>query len=158
MATLNNLLTDLGELNKKIAVIAKKYGYVYEDDFGALEYDDNDPDQHFMESELREVLDNLAQAHASIQYLRTPIEHTGPLTKDENGRYCCGNRTYTSGSSIELMVPALNRDGDSVEAWRSGRIEYSSKRGDYYFVQDPEISLEGRLARYREYRSPEAFY
>ena len=154
MATLDNLLADLGELNKKIAVIAKKYGYGYEDDFGGIKYDDSDPDQNFLDRELLEAMDSLAQVHAAVRHLQAPIAYVGPLEKDEYGRYHCGDRDYSSGSAIEIMAPSSNQDGDPIEVWRYGRLEYDHKRGDYYFYEDPEIELDGRLARYRERLAP----
>ena len=150
MANFNDLLKDLRELSWKIERLARKYGYIHEDDFGAIEYDKNDPDQNFLDYLLLETMDDLAQAHATVRYLSTPVAFTGPLVKDEYGRYHCGDREYSSGSAIEIMAPTSNWDGDPVEAWRYGRLEYDHKRGDYYFYEDPEIEIEGRLARYRE--------
>ena len=158
MAKFDDLLKDLGDLNRQIEAIARKYGYNYGDDFGGVKYDDSDPDQNFLDRELLEAMDSLAQVHASIRHLQAPIAYVGPLEKDEYGRYHCGDRDYSSGSSVELMVPTSNKDGDPIEAWRYGRLEYDHKRGDYYFYEDPEISIEGKLARYRERLAPVSFY
>lgn len=66
----------------------------------------------------------------------------GFLKHNLQGRYEIQNGTYfTSGESIELLVN---------DAWIMGRIEYSHKHEDYYFIANDGkqiYGLTGKKAR-----------
>lgn len=67
----------------------------------------------------------------------------GVLKHNSQGRYEISGITYfTSGEAIELFLD---------HQWVKGRIEYSYKYQDYYFINEDEgiymYSLAGKLAR-----------
>lgn len=73
---------------------------------------------------------------------------TGILRHNDQGRYSFENGTYfTSGEPIELW-------NEVREEWMDGRIEYSHKHEDYYFVNEVEgiyiYYLYGCKARVKE--------
>lgn len=69
--------------------------------------------------------------------------HEGFLKKNEQGRYSFSDGYYfTSGDTIEIFTD---------DVWIKGRIEYSQKEEDYYFLNEDEgiyiYSLDGLKAR-----------
>lgn len=69
----------------------------------------------------------------------------GILTHNDYGRYEIKGQSYfTSGESLELYVDGL---------WIKGRMEYSQKKKDYYFISVDEVhtyDLTGIKARCEE--------
>lgn len=78
--------------------------------------------------------------------------HTGILKCNDQGRYTFEDGYYfTSGDSIEIFVD---------EEWLKGRIEYSHKYEDYYFLNEEEgiyiyhlsgVEAKGHEIDYSEY-------
>lgn len=57
-------------------------------------------------------------------------EHIGILTHNQQGRYCLQDNYYfTSGDPIEIYYDDM---------WLIGRMEYSQKYQDYYFLNEDE--------------------
>lgn len=60
---------------------------------------------------------------------------TGYLKHNSQGRYeIPGVAYFTSGEPIELLVDDL---------WTKGRIEYSHRDSDYYFIAEDDKKIHG---------------
>lgn len=152
MKTIDELTEELKKLNSSLKSIVKASTYSEYDDLSGLEYDRTDPEQLFLVEEYRGILDKLESVSRSISYLQQPIAYSGKLTKQENGRYSCGEYELTSGSGLEVLEPCelLNSEGVFVDGyrWTSTRLEHNGN--DYYLVGVQADSLEGMQARIRE--------
>lgn len=59
----------------------------------------------------------------------------GYLQHNSQGRYEIANATYfTSGEPIEILVDGI---------WTKGRMEYSHKDEDYYFIAEDGFQVHG---------------
>lgn len=58
----------------------------------------------------------------------------GYLQHNSQGRYTIPGTYFTSGESIEILVDGF---------WTKGRIEYSHKDEDYYFISEDGIEVHG---------------
>ena len=113
-----------------------------------LEYDRTNPEEVFLKRELSEIVGYLNNAAQNMNYLDKPVKEEGTLVKDENGRYCIGNKTLTSGHCAEFLLPIeSDEEGNPVYTWVFSRVEHNGK--DYYIYRYPQFSMQGIRARYR---------
>lgn len=144
MNDLEKLLSDAGNLSKSIGELLKKSTYDRYDDLSGLDINYDDKEQRFLLEELKIILDKLDIAKDRIDYLNKPIQHIGELSKNNRGRYELGDKEFSSGNLIEVLV----YDGFyEEERWVRTRVEHNSK--DYYLVGFSDIPMQGLLAKIR---------
>ena len=120
MNTLNELVNELYNVNMKIKQIIKAAQYETYDDLSGLNYDSSNPDDAFLITELRGIMDKLETASCNIDYITRPIKGVYTLHKNRSGRY----------------------------EWAASRVEHDGD--DYYIVGYPDIKLDGLKIRLRE--------
>lgn len=155
MRTISDLYGELKKLNSSLESIITASNYSEYGDLSGLELDAKDPEQRLLREELRSILDYLERASSNISYLSQPIEYSGKLHKQDNGRYMLDGYELTSGSGLEALLPCEIYDTEQEDyiagvEWVASRIEHNGK--DYYLVGYPDLKLEGLQARKRERR------
>lgn len=104
-------------------------------------------DDYFLANELFAVMREIESANHLLDFLSRKITGEYTIHKNSRGRYECEAREFTSGSVIEYY--AYDEYYERYQ-WVKSRVEYDSKRGDYYIVGANELSLEGIKVRIRE--------
>lgn len=144
MNDLEKLLSSMRSLSYEIGGLLKQSTYTEYDDLSGLEINYDDADQLFLLDELKEVMEKLDDVKMDIDYLNGPIKHIGTLEKNENCRYEAGNREYTSGSGIEVLIYDDWREKDCLV---KTSVEHNGN--DYYLVGYKNVSMNGLMVRVR---------
>ena len=145
MENIKDLVNELYTVNMKIKQVVKASNYEEYDDLSGLKYDSSNPDDAFLVTELRGILDKLNDASRNIDYITRPVKGVYTLHKNRNGRYECSAREFTSGYGIEFYH--YNDFYERYE-WAASRVEHNGN--DYYIVGYPGVSLDGLKIRLRE--------
>lgn len=145
MTDLEKILSSASSLSWKIGEILKESKFEEYDDLSGLNINSNDEEQLLLQDELRSILDHLEKAKRGIDYLNRPITYTGYLNKNSRGRYESGDKEYTSGSGIEVLI---YDDFYEKTRWVKTRVEHNGE--DYYLVGCRDISLQGLKVRIRK--------
>ena len=143
--TINELTTSLQELNKQISRVLRESRFADYDDLSGLDLDYENPEERFLLTEYREIMDSLDQVNRALNYLKRPIKGTYILHRNSRDRYECECREFTSGNSIEAYI--FDEYSERFE-WIASRIEHNGS--NYYIVGYPETELEGLKIRIRE--------
>ncbi len=144
MNDLEKVLSCAKNLSKEIGELFKKSTYEDYDDLSGLEINYDDEEQLLLLDEFRSILDKLATAKRDIDYLNTTVKYIGFLQKNSNGRYEAGNKEFTSGNGIEVLI---HDDFYDKERWTKTRVEHDGK--DYYLVGYSDIPMQGLKVRIR---------
>lgn len=141
---LNELKSKIIQVDGRIKEVLKESGYL---EFGEMDvdYDNNNPDESFLATELQRLLHYLDDVHSTISYLQQPIIHEGYLQLQDNGRYVCDGVELTCGSALEVLIEDYF---DNHLEWVASRLE--ADHGQYYLVVKPNLKLDGIRARIRE--------
>ncbi len=105
----------------------------------------NDPEQLFIQSEFKGVLDKLGSVSDRLDYLSRPIIGKYKLQKNNMGRYECAGHEYTCGCVIEYL---MYDEFLEKHIWILDRIEHNGN--DYYAVRNKDLKLKGLIVRLRE--------
>ncbi|OTN83995.1 hypothetical protein A5819_003545 [Enterococcus sp. 7E2_DIV0204] len=145
MKKLNECLAASKVLSGEIKRTFREMGYKDEEDFYDIDTHAFTPDESLMYNELRKAFAKLEDFNYILEYLNSPIQFTGTLRENENGRFELENGyEFTSGSRIEALVYF---DFDDTEAWVRTSVE-SNEKG-YYLVGYNNIPLAGLKVRVR---------
>lgn len=152
MKNINELFIELKKIDGSLRSVLKESKFYEYDDLSGLDFDKADPEQRFLQEELRQALDCLEKADRIIKNLEAPIRYSGKLRKQSNGRYSLDGRELSSGYCIEVLAPCEYYDckkDDYVEGreWVSTRIEHNGD--DYYLVGYSKVKMDGLEARIR---------
>ena len=145
MNDLEKVLSSASILSWKIGAILIESKFEEYDDLSGLNIDSNDEEQLLLQDELRSILGHLENAKRDIDYLNKPIAYTGYLQKNSRGRYETGDKEYTSGNGIEVLI---YDDFYEKNRWVKTRVEHNGK--DYYLVGYGNISMQGLKVRIRK--------
>ncbi len=145
MNDLEKVLSSASSLSCKIGAILNESKFEEYDDLSGLNIDSNDEEQLLLQDELRSILGHLENAKRDIDYLNKPIAYTGYLQKNSRGRYETGDKEYTSGNGIEVLI---YDDFYEKNRWVKTRVEHNGK--DYYLVGYGNISMQGLKVRIRK--------
>lgn len=145
MNDLEKVLSSASILSWKIGAILNESKFEEYDDLSGLNIDSNDEEQLLLQDELRSILGHLENAKRDIDYLNKPIAYTGYLQKNSRGRYETGDKEYTSGNGIEVLI---YDDFYEKNRWVKTRVEHNGK--DYYLVGYGDISMQGLKVRIRK--------
>ena len=145
MNDLEKVLSSASILSWKIGAILIESKFEEYDDLSGLNIDSNDEEQLLLQDELRSILGHLENAKRDIDYLNKPIAYTGYLQKNSRGRYETGDKEYTSGNGIEVLI---YDDFYEKNRWVKTRVEHNGK--DYYLVGYGDISMQGLKVRIRK--------
>lgn len=149
MIKANEVITELKSISDRISKIAKMTGYVEYEDLSELDIDRTDPNDIFIERELRFMLETLGDIQGNIDYLALPVNLVGTLFRNADGRYETEHGNYyTCGSIIEYL--SHDERLHDYPFWRKSRVEHNSI--DYYIPGEPELSLDGLTVRVRRNR------
>ncbi|WP_313563729.1 DUF5348 domain-containing protein [Ruminiclostridium cellobioparum] len=145
MNDLEKVLSSASSLSWKIGELVKESKFEEYDDLSGLNINYTDEEQLLLQDELRAILDHLEKAKRDIDYLNRPIAYTGYLHKNSRGRYETGDKEYTSGSGIEVLI---YDDFYEKNRWVKTRVEHNGD--DYYLVGYGDISMQGLKVRIRK--------
>lgn len=134
----------LFELNYDIKSLLSDVGYNLYGEVD-VEYDANNPNETQKFTELRSMVDVLADVSRTLDYLKRPITGEYILHKGQNGRYACERFEFTCGCGIEVFIDDGYYDGGQ---WMLTSVE--AKDGEYYLVARPNLPMEGLRVRFRE--------
>ena len=112
--------------------------------FFDIDYDIENPDQCFVACELSCLLSHLAYVHTSLAYLNNPIVHEGVIQVTDDGVYMLDGICLSCDYVIEIFVP-----GEIFESFTWLKTRIAEKDGVLYFVNRPDLPLEGVKARIR---------
>lgn len=153
MSTLRELRSKLNLLQMDIETILNGCGFLEYGEISTIDYDVYDPDQRQEMNEFYYIMESLDRINRTLTYLQRSKGPALTLRKNSRGRYETESREYTAGSGIEYLrgFEDYGPDGDLklIQEWRTGTVEYSHERGDYYIVNYPEIRMEGLTVRER---------
>ncbi len=157
---IKELENQLQNLRYSIDSVLKKSGYKDNLDLSEVDLNNTDPQERFLKKELEYVLAKLNSAVDELEYLSKPIESTGILHKNENGRYSFIDNEgleyeFSCGTGIEFLATEedIDENGDIVEVERWVASSVEAKDGKYYIVRWPELDMEGLTVRKRSYWS-----
>ncbi|GGA58944.1 hypothetical protein GCM10007416_35140 [Kroppenstedtia guangzhouensis] len=102
------------------------------------------PEKRFEYEQLLGIGEKLEEALTRWEYLQKPVVAEGFLRKNENGRYEIGDREFTSGESIEILI---SDPGFDETVWVKSRVEHNGQ--DYYLMGYEEVPMDGLMARQR---------
>ena len=146
MADINKVFEEAQKLKWNIGSLLKLSGYERNGDLSGLNIDYENGEQLFLTEELRGIMEKLDDVNWRLKYLSRPVKEVSCLHKNRSGRYeTSGGHSYTSGHSIEALVPD---DYSNVNCWVRTRVEHDGK--DYYLVGHHDVSMEGLTVRIRE--------
>ena len=82
-----------------------------------------------------------------LKQICAPVELLGRLFKNADRRFQIEDtdRTFTSGSCCEVLLPYHEDDSTANLAWIPTAIE--SRNNEYYFTARPNVSMAGVLVR-----------
>lgn len=146
MNNLKDLLNELNKVGREAKQILKAVEFDPYEELSGLAINYDNPDEVFLQEELRGVLSKFDEAVSTLEYLRKPITGTYTLHKNRNGRYECERGELTSGSGIEFCH--YNNFYERYE-WAGSRVEHDGK--DYYIVGYNDVPLEGLKVRFRRW-------
>lgn len=144
MNDLEKVLSSASNLSRTIGELLKKSTYEDYDDLSGLQIDFNDEEQLLLLDEFKGILDKLNDAKRDIDYLNRPIVYTGFLQKNSRGRYETGNKEFTSGNGIEVLI---YDNFYEKKRWVKTRVEHNGK--DYYLIGHSDVSMQGLKVRIR---------
>ena len=144
MNDLEKVLSSASNISNMIGELLKKSTYDNYDDLSGLQIDLNDEEQWLLLDELKGILYNLDNAKRDIDYLNRPVVYTGVLQKNSIGRYETGNKEFTSGNSIEVLI---FDNFYEKNRWVKTSVEHDGK--DYYLVGYSDIPMQGLRVRIR---------
>lgn len=134
---LKKVLSSASSLSRTISELLKKSTYE--------NYDDNDEEQLLLLDEFKRILDKLENAKRDIDYLNRPIAYAGFLQKNSRGRYEIGDKEFTSGNGIEVLV---YDNFYEKKRWTKARIEHDGE--DYYLIGYKDVPMQGLKVRIRD--------
>lgn len=110
---------------------------------------ENSADGRQIEIEMFRIIEKLEDVKCDLDYLSREIADAGVLKMNEYGKYELKKngielRTYSCGSTVEVLIPKKNEDADY---WYTSRFEHDGS--GYYIVGIKGINPEGLKARYR---------
>lgn len=141
--TLNEVFSKWLSILSSADVLLSRVNFENSYDLSEVKYDRHNPDDVQKIMELTDMMRKLNDMYYSAKYLTRSVIHEGVLWKDSNGRYTDDYKTYTSGSSIEVLID----DGYSDPHWEVCRVEYNGN--DYYLVEHSRIPMYGLQTRVR---------
>ncbi|RBP59305.1 hypothetical protein DES36_11930 [Alkalibaculum bacchi] len=144
MNDLEKILNNTGNISNAIGNLLKESTYKDYDDLSGLDIDRKDEEQLFLLDELRGILEKLENVKRDIDYLNRSIIYTGFLYKNNRGRYQAGNKEFTSGSGIEVLIYDEFYENDR---WVITSVEHND---DYYLVGHRNVPMDGLKVRIRE--------
>ncbi len=135
------------EINSDIKALMKEIEYPTYEDLSGLDYDNENPEDQLLRSEMRSAADQLDRYSDILNYLSRNVIETSTLFRNARDRYetVSGTREYTCGSKIEYLY---YDNTDEKVKWEISSVEYSD--GDYYIVGNKNLPLEGLKVRIRE--------
>ena len=115
-----------------------------------VDADEEDPNTSYRLKAMNQILLNIYEAHASLDFLRRRESmevHTMsyfPSVK-RYGYYSWAGQLveFHCGHPLEALIA----DNEGKQHWEPTRIEYSNSKGGYYLVGHGDVSLDGLLVR-----------
>nr|WP_300837752.1 hypothetical protein [uncultured Acetatifactor sp.] len=100
---INTLMKKMLELNELLTSIMEESGYNETYDLLAIEWDETNPNDCMLYSELFGVLQHLDYVHQVLDYLGKPISHEGILCYGGNGKYELDGIELKEGERVEVL-------------------------------------------------------
>lgn len=143
------VLQHLMDIDRQGQRLLADSGYGYEDGSGArLVPLSSDPDGNYLWDSVESLMGFLAELHAGIEYLCTPLHGPYTLQLLPDGRY--GYRdgdgqphSFHCGATLEFLY----HDCLGKMRWKQARMEHNGSR--YYLVGGEDIRLDGLTVRER---------
>lgn len=145
MNDLEKILSSASSISTMIGELFKKSNYKDYDDLSSLKIDYNDAEQLLLLDEFKGILDKLESAKRDIDYLNRPVTYTGFLQKNSRDRYETGNKEFTSGNGVEVLI---YDDFYEKKHWVKTRVGHDGE--DYYLVGYRDIQMQGLDVRIRD--------
>lgn len=146
MLSINDIMAQATALRREITQLLHNSTYPKYDDLSGLEIDYTDCEQLLLLDELRSVMEKLTDVEDTIRYLDLPIQESGQLWKNTEGRYQLDSGFYyCSGSPIEALV---SDDWHEAPYWVRTRVEHDGR--DYYLVGHRDVCMDGLTVRIRK--------
>lgn len=145
MNDLELVVERLKALKNDISSVISFSKYDEYDDLSGLDINYDDPNQLFLQSELRSILESLSDAKYEIGYLTKPVKCQGTLYKNRIGKYEIDeDHCFSCGAPIEAYI---FDDFEERYMWVASVIEHNGK--DYYLKGYKLVELAGLRVRVR---------
>lgn len=99
---IRDLKEKLLELDQTIEAICQECGFRQAGDSLLADWNEDDPDEAMMYDEFHDVLCHLLYVHRILNYLQSPVVHSGRLHKDPSGRYTLNGLSLKKGTPVEV--------------------------------------------------------
>lgn len=135
---IQSLKKELLELYQLTESILRESGFTQIDNSPQVKWNPDDPEEAMMYDEFHDILYHLLYVYRKLNYLQSPVVHSGILHKDRSGRYTLNGRSLKNGTTVEVF----SFDNDSHKyKWKVRDLKSSSH-------------LQGLEARIRELKQP----
>lgn len=137
--TLNELETELLDLNKQIERIFELTNYQQKHNLLFVDYTEDNPDERMKFYEFESIFSHLDFVNALFSYLQQPVELTGIIEKTPHGQYKINDKMLSVGNIIEILY---NDEDSDLQYWYPSIIKSTS------------ADLTGMIARFRGNQPP----
>ena len=153
MKSLSQIMDQAIVLKSEISKLLLASTYKECSDLSGLDINHGDSEQLLQLEALRDITEKLADVETTLEYMSLPVQESGQLKKNADGKYATGNGYVLHAGSV---VEALIVDGIyDVPYWAIDRVEHDGS--DYCLDKNSYVGMDGLVVRIRGKKEDETY-